>query len=816
LKPQQIVVFKDAGAEAEDVRRLVPRLMINEANTAEFLKIKIPTRTSFPNRLCFYKRFRLGSTMTSTALNSLARASSAYLRSAMHQPIQWHEWGAEAFAVARRENKPMLLDIGAVWCHWCHVMDRESYDDAEIAAIVNQHFIAVKVDRDERPDIDSRYQAAVQAVSGQGGWPLTAFLTPDGKPFYGGTYFPPSDGYGRPSFRRVLLSIANAYAEKHGDVVEQAKMVESAIALSESFAGRSGRVSAGVIATIQESAFKMFDPQHGGFGQAPKFPHPSALDLLIERYAKSPPYRKERDRMGHPDSSESPDSSERNASLRNLITTTLEHMARGGVYDQLAGGFHRYSVDERWVVPHFEKMCYDNSELLKNYVHAYQATGEEFFADVARDMIRWMDEWLSDRQRGGFYASQDADISMDDDGDYFTWTLDEARGVLTKEEAEAAALHYDINEVGEMHHNPAKNVLYVRAPVEEIARRMNLAPERVRELLATAKKKMYAARLQRPTPYVDKTVYVGWNSLCVSAYLEAAKVLNLAEARRFALKSLDRVLGEAWKAGSEQKNLAGEAPSATRTLLHVVSYSDPKASHREVPGLLDDYAFTALACLDAYEATADLSYFKFARAIADAMIERFYDATSGGFFDSEPVAEGTSLGVLATRRKPLQDSPTPAGNPMAAIALMRLHHYTGDAAYRDKAELTLETFAGVAEQFGIFAATYGIAVVHLVESPLQVVVIAQDGDEDAAGELHAAAVAAFAFNKSAVRLAANQAAAENLPPALAATIPNLPDLSRKPGSRKSFAVLCSGSACQPPVSDAADLRNALEAALHKN
>jgi hypothetical protein len=790
--------------------------MINEANTAEFLKIKIPTRTSFPNRLCFYKRFRLGSTMTSTALNSLARASSAYLRSAMHQPIQWHEWGAEAFAVARRENKPMLLDIGAVWCHWCHVMDRESYDDAEIAAIVNQHFIAVKVDRDERPDIDSRYQAAVQAVSGQGGWPLTAFLTPDGKPFYGGTYFPPSDGYGRPSFRRVLLSIANAYAEKHGDVVEQAKMVESAIALSESFAGRSGRVSAGVIATIQESAFKMFDPQHGGFGQAPKFPHPSALDLLIERYAKSPPYRKERDRMGHPDSSESPDSSERNASLRNLITTTLEHMARGGVYDQLAGGFHRYSVDERWVVPHFEKMCYDNSELLKNYVHAYQATGEEFFADVARDMIRWMDEWLSDRQRGGFYASQDADISMDDDGDYFTWTLDEARGVLTKEEAEAAALHYDINEVGEMHHNPAKNVLYVRAPVEEIARRMNLAPERVRELLATAKKKMYAARLQRPTPYVDKTVYVGWNSLCVSAYLEAAKVLNLAEARRFALKSLDRVLGEAWKAGSEQKNLAGEAPSATRTLLHVVSYSDPKASHREVPGLLDDYAFTALACLDAYEATADLSYFKFARAIADAMIERFYDATSGGFFDSEPVAEGTSLGVLATRRKPLQDSPTPAGNPMAAIALMRLHHYTGDAAYRDKAELTLETFAGVAEQFGIFAATYGIAVVHLVESPLQVVVIAQDGDEDAAGELHAAAVAAFAFNKSAVRLAANQAAAENLPPALAATIPNLPDLSRKPGSRKSFAVLCSGSACQPPVSDAADLRNALEAALHKN
>jgi uncharacterized protein YyaL (SSP411 family) len=746
--------------------------------------------------------------MTTTTLNSLARASSAYLRSAMHQPIQWHEWGAEAFAAARRDNKPMLLDIGAVWCHWCHVMDRESYDDAEIAAIVNQHFIAVKVDRDERPDIDSRYQAAVQAVSGQGGWPLTAFLTPDGKPFYGGTYFPPGDGYGRPSFRRVLLSIANAYAEKHGDVVEQARMVESAIAQSESFAGRSGRVAAGVIAAIQESAFKMFDPQHGGFGQAPKFPHPSALDLLIERYAKSSgaALRRTAEGGGRPHMDFAGGDSDQ---LRSVIVSTLEHMANGGVYDQLAGGFHRYSVDERWVMPHFEKMCYDNSELLKNYVHAYQATREEFFADVARDIIRWMDEWLSDRQRGGFYASQDADISMDDDGDYFTWTLDEARAVLTAEEAEVAGLYYDINEVGEMHHNPAKNVLYVRASVEEIARRMKLPLERVSELLASARKKMYAARLQRPTPYVDKTVYVGWNSLCVSAYLEAAKVLNLAEARRIGLRSLDRVLGE----GLKVKQDAGGSARATRTtLLHVVAYSDPAASHREVAGLLDDYAFTALACLDAYEATADFSYFKFAQAITDAMIARFYDATSGGFFDSEPIADGESLGVMATRRKPLQDSPTPAGNPMAAIALVRMHHYTGDSGYHDKAELTLETFAGVAEQFGIFAATYGIAVVHLLESSVQVVVIAEDGNEDSAAELYAAAVASFAFNKSTLRLAANQAVAKNLPPALFATIPNLPALS----SKKSFAVLCSGSSCQPPVVDAGELRKMLEAALEKN
>ena len=744
---------------------------------------------------------------TTTSLNSLARASSAYLRSAMHQPIQWHEWGEEAFAAAQRENKPMLLDIGAVWCHWCHVMDRESYDDPEVAAIVNEHFIAVKVDRDERPDIDSRYQAAISAVSGQGGWPLTAFLTPDGKPFYGGTYFPPTDGYGRPSFKRVLISIASAYKEKHGDVVEQAQMVESAIAQAESFAGRGGRVSASIIEAIQTSALRMFDAQHGGFGQAPKFPHPSALDLLIERYARAaaiPTSRAENAReMGHPD----------HEKLRNLIVTTLEHMAKGGVYDQLAGGFHRYSVDERWVVPHFEKMCYDNSELLKNYVHAYQATGSEFFAGVARDIIRWMDEWLSDRERGGFYASQDADISMDDDGDYFTWTLDEARAVLTEEEAQVAALHYDINEIGEMHHNPAKNVLYVRAPIEEIARRMSLSAERVRSLLDSAKKKMYAARLQRPTPYVDKTVYVGWNSMCVSAYLEAAKVLGLEGARRFALRSLDRILGEAWKTLRDESSSAGELPVPTRQgrLLHVVAYSDPEASHRDISGMLDDYAATALACLDAYEATADLSYFKFAQAIGDAMIARFFDAAAGGFFDAEPVADGKGLGVLATRRKPLQDSPTPAGNPMAAIALLRLHHYTGDATYRDKAEQTLDAFAGIAEQFGIFAATYGIAVLHWLEPSVQVVVIADNWSEGTASALAKVASAPFAFNKSVLQLTSNQAVAGNLPPALAATIPNLPQLN----SGKPFAVLCSGFTCQPPFADPDELRRGLEPALMK-
>ena len=710
--------------------------------------------------------------MSTQTLNSLSKASSAYLRSAMHQPIQWHEWGKEAFAVAQAENKPILLDIGAVWCHWCHVMDRESYDNPEIAQIVNERFIAVKVDRDERPDIDSRYQVAVSSISGQGGWPLTAFLTPDGKPFYGGTYFPPDDHYGRPSFKRVLLAISDAFREKHGDVVEQAKMVESAISQTESFAEKSGQFSPTVVKVIVNSAMSMFDPEHGGFGSAPKFPHPSAIDLLIDQYVRSG-----------------------DEQLRQVFVTTLEKMARGGVYDQLAGGFHRYSVDERWIVPHFEKMSYDNSELLKNYVHAYQATRSEFFADVARDMIRWMDEWLSDRENGGFYASQDADFSMDDDGDYFTWTVQEAQAVLTEEEAQIASLHYDINEIGEMHHNPAKNVLYVRASVEEIARRLNLSQDQVRAALQSAKEKMYAARLKRPTPYVDKTIYTGWNALCISAYLEAAKVLKLDAARHFALRSLDRILAEGRQANGE--------------LVHVLAYSDKDAERRQIPGVLDDYAFTTLACLDAYEATSDLSYFDFARRIADTMLDLFFDATAGGFFDTPNRSMENTLGVLGIRRKPFQDSPTPAGNPVAAIALLRLNTYTNDQKYRQKAEQTLDVLAGVAGKYGLFAATYAMAGVYLSQPHVQVVVIGSGG---LAERLYDEAVNPFSASKAVLRLDFNQVVAQNLPPSLAQTIPQLPAAKEE----KTAAIICAGFSCQPPISDPEQLARALRQSLMGN
>jgi uncharacterized protein YyaL (SSP411 family) len=702
--------------------------------------------------------------------NALSRASSAYLRSAMHQPIQWHEWGDDAFAAAQRDNKPILLDIGAVWCHWCHVMDRESYESGETAEIINREFIAVKVDRDERPDVDSRYQLAVSAISGTGGWPLTVFLTPEGKPFYGGTYFPPDDRYGRPSFKKILIAIADAYRDRRDEVVKSADETMHMLANAEGFAGHRAEFSSRIVGVMVQSAVSIFDENNGGFGGAPKFPHASAIDLLLDWYART---KEER--------------------VSTVITTTLTRMSKGGVYDQLGGGFHRYSVDDRWIVPHFEKMAYDNSELLKNYVHAYQVFGYEYYLHIASDIVRWMDEWLSDRKYGGFYASQDADINLDDDGDYFTWTVDEAKAVLSPDEFTAIALHFDIGEVGEMHHNPAKNVLWVSMLSDEIAGKMGRDITDVIDLLAIARAKLNAARLKRPTPYIDKTIYTNWNAMCISAYLHYARVTRRSNVRQFALRSLDRILAEAW--------------SPELGLSHVIAYSDPSAQKRFVRGLLDDYAYTAIACLDAYEISGDFSYFRFAREIADEMIRRFADATSGGFFDTEPsLEEKLKLGALSAQRKPFQDAPTPAGNPCAAIALLRLHAYTNDAKYRDKAEDTLEVFAGAAEQFGVYAGTYGIAATWLARPHTQIVVVGEDENTEA---LLKAAAGPFAVNRSVVHLTGSEAVAQNLPPVLAETIPNVPALKEK----KSFALVCTDFACLPPIEDPEQLSAVMREAI---
>jgi len=698
--------------------------------------------------------------------NRLKDSASPYLRSAAHQPIDWYEWGDAAFARAKADDKPMLLDIGAVWCHWCHVIDRESYENPEIAKIISEHFIAVKVDRDERPDVDSRYQSAISAISGQGGWPLTGFLLPDGKPFFGGTYFPPDDHMGRPGFRRILLAVADSYRNKRADLERAANSLADSVAQAEVFTGARAEFDLGVVDSQIVSITQLFDIKNGGFGQAPKFPHASAVDLLLERYQQS-----------------------KEKHLLAMAETTLEKMARGGVYDQLAGGSHRYSVDERWLVPHFEKMSYDNSELLRNYLHGWQVTQNPLLRETAEGIIGWVNEVLSDQEHGGFYASQDADYSLDDDGDYFTWTLDEVLAALTPEESHVIELYYDVEPHGEMHHNPAKNVLWIARDPAEIARQLKLDEVTVRLTIAKAKSKMLAARLARPTPFVDKTMYVSWNAMFVSAYLDAARVLDgsLSEhCRNFALKTLDRMLREVW--------------SETRGFGH-------RMGGPALDGSLDDQVFSVLALLDAYETTLDPCYFATAQKTMDLAIARYGDAQTGGFFDRP--SDAPPLGGLDVRRKPFQDSPTPGANSVAAIALVRLHAYTGEDRYYDFAKKTLEAFAGIAPQYGLFAATYGLATTLFAHHPVQVV-ITGPADDSSAQALEAAARRVFRCGKSVLRVTQSVTGAgapgrslENLPRALRETLPHLL-------AGKALAIVCAGQTCLPPTSDPAQLTALLE------
>jgi len=692
--------------------------------------------------------------LTNHPTNRLKDSASPYLRSASHQPIDWHEWGDAVFARAQSEDKPILLDIGAVWCHWCHVIDRESYENIEIAKIINEHFVPVKVDRDERPDVDSRYQSAISAISGQGGWPLTGFLLPDGKPFFGGTYFPPEDQMGRPGFRRVLLAVADSYQNKRAELERAANSLSEAVAQAEAFTGARAEFDLGVVDAQIQSITELFDIKNGGFGRAPKFPHASAIDLLLERYQQT-----------------------KEKHLLAMAETTLEKMARGGVYDQLAGGFHRYSVDERWLVPHFEKMSYDNSELLRNYLHLSRLSDkrdwEASFSEVAERIALWAISDLSDQENGGFYASQDADFSLDDDGDFFTWTLDELRAVLTAEESRVIELYYDIEAQGEMHHNPAKNVLWIARGFNEIGQALQRDPQDIVIIKLAAEKKMMEARLKRPVPFIDKTMYAAWNAMFVSAFLEASHSLFtpwiVQKCREFALQTTDRMLAEAW---SEDRGFSHRIGGPT------------------LPGSLDDQIFGVLALLDAYESTLDPRYFRSAQRTMNVALEKYADHEHGGFFDRS--SDAPPMGGLDVRRKPFQDSPTPSANSVAIIALVRLHGYTDDSRYRDFAQETLEAFAGIAPQYGLFAATYGLAAILFARHPIQVVV-SGPADDVAAHALEEAAHSVYRLGKSVLRVTP-ELQIGYLPLALRETLPHLP-------KDKSLALVCTGNTCLPPTSD---------------
>jgi uncharacterized protein len=672
--------------------------------------------------------------------NRLAASSSAYLKSAAHQPIHWFPWSEEAFAAAQREDRPVLLDIGAVWCHWCHVMDGESYEDPELARFLNQHFVCIKVDRDERPDVDARYQRAVQALTRQGGWPLTAFLTPAGEVFYGGTYFPPDGAHGRPGFRGVLESVLEAYRARRGQVQSQAEAIRRVVSddLDEA---ASGEVTPGVLDAAVDQMQRVFDPVNGGFGRSPKFPHPGALTLLLHRWFDRP-----------------------DPPVRTILDRTLEGMARGGIHDQLGGGFHRYSVDAEWVVPHFEKMSYDNSELLKTYLDAYALFGTEEYGATARGIVRWVGEVLAEPE-GGYAASQDADVGLDDDGDYFTWTRDEAAAVLAPAELEVAAAYYDIGTAGEMHHDPAKNVLFVVATVPALAVRSGRPEDELRATLESARTRLRAARATRPAPLVDRTRYSNWNAMMASAMLRAGAVLGDGDARRHALLTMNRLRSE---------RVAEDAVAHT-----------PGG----VTGLLDDQVQVAAAALDASEATGDAAWIAWAERLMERVWEDYWDeAGGGGLFDT---ARGRrdELGLLPTRAKPVQDAPSPSPNGVAGVVCARLHELTGEERWRERGLALARAFAGRAEALGLHAAAYLLAVDWQLSPVTHLVIVGQPGDA-VADAMQAEALRAFIPRKVVRRIAPASAAAEKLPAAMAGMVA----AGRAPGG-----YACMGTSCRAPA-----------------
>jgi len=658
--------------------------------------------------------------------NLLATEPSAYLKSAAHQPVHWLPWGDAAFARARAEDKPMLLDIGAVWCHWCHVMDGESYEDAGVAEVLNREFVCVKVDRDERPDVDARYQRAVQALSGQGGWPLTAFLTSEGEVFFGGTYFPPENNhYGRPGFRSVLLQVARVYREDRERIATNARAIRQHVteSLNE---GKPGAVSAALVEQGADQIARLFDIRYGGFGSAPKFPHPAACEFLLARWHDT-----------------------KLDWQRDVVEKTLTAMARGGIRDHLGGGFHRYATDERWIVPHFEKMAYDNSELLRAYLSAYQAFSTPLFREVATGIVDWTLQVLSDKDNGAFYTSQDADVAFGDDGDYWTWTLEEAKAELTAREGAVVASVFDIAETGEMHHNPKKNVLWWKQdPADD-----------ERSLLRDGMRKLKAARDKRQAPFVDRAAYVNWNAMMAAAFLQAGAALDRPECNALALKVLERIWDGAWDSG--------------RGMAHVLDRAEPR-------GMLDDNVQAAAAFLDAYEATGSAAWLERATDVMQYCAGAHWDDGAGGYFDM--AKGGTGAAYLTTRGKPVQDAPTPSPNGVAALVLARLWAFADQdqPEWRTQLDRQLGAFAGSAGDLSLHGATLLRAADWAVH-PVTRIEVAGPAGEGPACAMHLLALQTYRPRKVVVRKTA---------PAPAATV-------------------CVGTTCSLPVSVPAALARLL-------
>ncbi|NWJ97928.1 MAG: thioredoxin domain-containing protein [Chloroflexi bacterium] len=615
--------------------------------------------------------------------NRLINETSPYLLQHAHNPVDWYAWGEEVLAKAKTDNKPILLSIGYSACHWCHVMAHESFEDEVTARLMNENFVNIKVDREERPDLDAVYMEAVQALTGRGGWPMTVFLTPEGIPFYAGTYFPPDNRHsGMPSFRQVLTILAQTYQEKPEDIAQNAQQIKEVLQQSTSHFQASERL---LTIDLLESALQIllnqFDNRNGGLGHAPKFPQPMALEFVLRSYRRTG-----------------------NTMARQLLELTLEKMALGGMYDQLGGGFCRYSTDAIWLVPHFEKMLYDNSQLSLLYLYAYQAFGDEFYKHVAVETLEYVRrEMLS--PEGGFYSTQDAD-SEGEEGKFFVWSKAEIEQVLGSDDARLFSLYYGVTEQGNFE---GKNILYVTGTLEEVAQQAGVNQEELAAALGRSKAKLFERREQRLSPGTDDKILTAWNGQMLKSFAYASRILGEPVYRDIAVRNAQFLLS---KLRREDGRL----------------YRTYKAGHTaKLNGYLEDYANLIDGLLALYEATFEMRWLDEALGLALVMVEKFWDEATSSFYDTASDHE-----QLVVRPRSLFDNATPSGNAVAAEVLLRLELLSGDSGerFRSKAGALLQAVAPAAAQmpsgFGRMLSTLDF----YLGSPKEVVIVGEEGSAD--------------------------------------------------------------------------------------
>ena len=679
--------------------------------------------------------------------NRLAQETSPYLLQHRDNPVDWYPWGPDALERARAEDRPIFLSIGYAACHWCHVMEHESFEDEETAADLNRSFVSVKVDREERPDLDAIYMDAVQALTGQGGWPMSVFLTPDGRPFYGGTYFPNERRYGMPAFRDVLAALERAWREQRAEVESSAarlaeaidrgsRLASAPIEPDEAFAGRLERA----VGALRGA----FDPVNGSWGGAPKFPQPMTIEFVLRMWTRG----------GDPEALE-------------MARTTLERMAAGGIHDQVGGGFHRYATDAIWLVPHFEKMLYDNALLATAYLHAWQATGDSHYLAVSRRTLDYLLREMT-TDEGAFAASQDADTEGHE-GLTYVWTLRELEPIL-REDAPLFAAAYDVTPVGNWEGSSIPRRVLDDA---RLAERFGMTEEDVSSRLERARSALLSAREKRPQPPRDDKALAGWNGLAIGAFAQAGAMLEEPRYVAAAERAAGFLLGALRPDGRLRR-----------------SYKDGRASHQ---GVLEDHANLADGLLSLYEATGEGRWFSAARELVDQILAHFR-APDGGFFDTADDHE-----TLITRPRSLQDNAVPSGSAMATLALLRLAALTGESSYRDAAEASLRLVADLAPRYPTAFAQW-LSALDLAVGPIdEIAIVGEPLREDVQG---LARVTREGFRPRQV-LALG-------PPGAGADVPLLADRSELDG--RATAYVCRGFVCDRPVTDPAELRARLAAA----